>query len=435
MPDRFGLPTVEEIAAALAQDYGPSEPRGYGLGGSAAMMGPLPESGDPRSNPLSYPPLAGMERETFPGGLQQDIPHPVEAAAPQTAPGGGFGERLGMALHQNPVSYQPRRGSSDLEDFVGNFLSSGANAFGGATANTVTMRQRLDESLRQQQAERTKRNLDATERARERASRLGTDLAKHRWDREREERAREQGLKDKLDSEGRANTEWERRRGISKQDDLDLIAARGAQERATRLAVTDGEADPSLAPEAQAIHEGRIDLPLANKRRSALIAYMDQHGMDYTPKAVKEVVAEVGPMKEALRQLKEADSGLTRGRSGPDRFIRGLGIVGDAVTQKEGSSAPDFVDKRESFKAAIARLAGHVGVLTERDVQTAIRMIPDEFATRAFADRKWADLEAFLNSKIEAKLKAYTQPGAGLKQTDTATQADIDYVKSLGISP
>lgn len=169
------------------------------------------------------------------------------------------------------------------------------------------------------------------------------------------------------------------------------------------------------------------------KQRGAIVRRMAETNQKILPKKVRDSVKEISAGREALTKIKGL-SEIVNSADWRTRHLTGMKNTAGAISQKNPDAAL-YESSRQGLLAALSRATGERGVLTNQDVERARTLLPTLFDSKAVAQRKTKQLEEYFDGLERRVALAYTEKAKAPTTDSKATQADIDYVKSLGIKP
>lgn len=354
-----------------------------------------------------------MVGEAAPAGVRPmaappPLPEPqiVPESAPQIAPGGGFLERLGLALAQSPPQYQSRGPERGADDFIGNLLSSAAGTFGQGTARAVGEREAVNAAQRAAAAERNRGNIEATE--------AGRKLAQSRWDKLRAESAEARKYERELQP---APPELVQRGYAPRMRPEDTKRAMETlfPERFRSQGGSGGAQSDAAAEMAEMFVRGEIEwtgIPFGLRGTAA--EYLKTTGQRGKPKKEREADATLAEAMSVIDTLESLSKGVQRvedpGPLGIYRATRGAQNIVGATTQTDPNAA-QFNATLQGFLAFIARASGERGVLTDQDVMRARQNLPSLTDSQELADSKIRTLRGIFQQAASRKKAAFTSRG------------------------
>jgi hypothetical protein len=254
----------------------------------------------------------------------------------------------------------------------------------------------------------------------------------------------EQMQQNALDLEGKRQTG-----DAALQGQRDKAAAsEGALDRASRerIAALERKAKAEaevLTPQevenyAMMVESGQLGLTALPKRKGydvmkAVVGYLRDNKITVFPpnSPARAVVAALSGSRSIVEELKNLSlgtvgedgkrtGGLHSTGGGFGRVRQGVGLSAGALAQQTttGVDASVYMDAKESFLSALAKVTGQVGTLSDKDMELARKMIPGLSASKAKAEQQWAMLEAFIERKISETTRVYSTPLTGPRSAE-----------------
>lgn len=326
----------------------------------------------------------------------QQVPSAVGSGNP------GFAERIGLGLNDAPVSFRPTGNVG--QNAVAQFLTSMANQYGRSTARSVTKREQLDEALKKEAAAKNERNIALSDAARA--------LARQRYDKKKE-----MELASSLRaSETKAELE-QRNAFTAEQNRLDRESAeriaRIREAGASRGLPAGPQGDATLGYWANALATNQAKLPQVPREiRSPLLAYMAQNGINVVPDKVRNTITELASARSIVEEMRNQLSSVKAPRNFVERGVVGGANVAGALMQSNIPAAT-YASMRTGLISTLSRATGQRGVLTDRDIGNAQKLLPGLTDTGGFRESQWAMLDRWFNQMEEKAMTAQTAPNAG----------------------
>jgi hypothetical protein len=176
------------------------------------------------------------------------------------------------------------------------------------------------------------------------------------------------------------------------------------------------EMDAATVAWATKINSGQASInQVPAKSRNKVVLFMEQAGMSITDPRVRAAKAGLGGTERAIKTMETTLSKIPGGYGFFGRMGAGLKAKGAAIAQPKGYKEPAVYEaQREFFKTAVSKLSGQVGVLTEKDVQSAMKMLPSAADNPEVRTEKFQELRDFIQSRYQAWLEAFSTPEAGI---------------------
>lgn len=328
-------------------------------------------------------------------------------------------QQVQQAQAQAQQAQQAYQGAAQAPQEVPNdFISSLASNLASVIGGTPSYRENQQQTALQHRAELLKRRADNLQALRDVYSQKADEAQKANDLAEQEKyRTKMHALDQKFDlvSENAKRTFTAAENEKNRKAEKELAALRGPTAASQRAG---DESDLNDAADSVVAGESNLtDYPIY--QRPKINAIIRQSGRKITPKKVRDTLQGLSAARGVIANLKTLSENINVGGRKEQLLIGAKRAAGAATRQDDDAALYD--DARKGFLATLSRATGERGVLTDQDVARARALLPRFIDNKDLAAKKITQMQDFLDQIEKRTVETYTQPNAGVGQSETAT--------------
>lgn len=172
--------------------------------------------------------------------------------------------------------------------------------------------------------------------------------------------------------------------------------------------------------------------------RPSVIDEVARRGQKILPQKARTTLNTLNAGRQTLKRLRDLHGQLDLPKDFKERITKGGKNVIQAFTQQNPKAA-EYVRIKKGLLASLSRSTGERGTLTNQDIARGEGLLPGLTDIGDVSEGLFGEFEQWLNGQEDQIIQNFTQPGGGTsrapaapKTAAQATQADRDYVKTLG---